>query len=203
MSQHGAGPALAAAGRHLTCVYDFIVYTIFSYYSHFFDLSMQNTRFFYFYEIVDNYDFLCYIDAEVMQMSSVKSFHDELEQDVIIGNYGEYLSDPLDAKERLQIVARNIAICRREAGMSQRDVCTVIGCAPQTYSGYEKGKHEPTLETLVRLSHLFNVTLDFLLGKNENNAIISAVEEFENLDQNPTYAQILARLALIEEKMNL
>ena len=89
----------------------------------------------------------------------------ELEMETVTGGFGEYLANPLDAKERMKVVARNMALCRKEAGMSQKDVCAVIGCAPQTYSGYEKGKHEPTLETLVRLAHLYDVDLDFLIGK--------------------------------------
>lgn len=119
------------------------------------------------------------------------------------GEFGEYLSNPLDAKERLAIVARNMAICRREAGMSQRDVCTVIGCAPQTYSGYEKGKHEPTMETLVRLSHLYHVSLDFLIGKYDHEDNGRALEEeFVNLHENPWFFELETRIAILEQKLD-
>jgi len=123
-----------------------------------------------------------------------------LEMAAISGEFSEYLANPVDARERLKIVARNMAICRKEAGMSQRDVCNLIGCAPQTYSGYEKGKHEPTTETLVRLAHLYNVTLDYLIGKNENDPVLSAMEDITNLDQNPTIQRMLERIERLEQQ---
>lgn len=125
----------------------------------------------------------------------------ELERLTITGDFGQYLTRPLDAKERLKVVARNMAMCRKEAGMSQKDVCLVIGCAPQTYSGYEKAKHEPTLETLVRLSHLYDVSLDFLLGKNENDALRAAAEDAENIEHNPSFLHLQHRMAELEQEL--
>ena len=126
----------------------------------------------------------------------------KLEMATITGAFGEYLTNPLDAKERMKVVARNMALCRKEAGLSQKDVCTVIGCAPQTYSGYEKGKHEPTLETLVRLAHLYDVDLDFLIGKNEHNVMLSAMEEQRNLDDNINLIALMERIERLEQKLD-
>lgn len=125
---------------------------------------------------------------------------DRLEIETITGGFGEYLANPLDSKERMKVVARNMALCRKEVGMSQKDVCTVIGCAPQTYSGYEKGKHEPTLETLVRLAHLYSVSLDFLIGRNEHDAMQSAMEERKSIDNNISLMALLERIERLEQK---
>lgn len=38
-----------------------------------------------------------------------------------------------------------------------------------TYSNYEYDKREPDNETLVKLANLFDVSLDYLLGKKEDN----------------------------------
>ena len=106
-----------------------------------------------------------------------------------------YLISPIDAKDRLHVVASNMALLRRKAGLSQKDVCEVIGCAPQTYSGYEKGKHEPSLETLVRLAHLYDVTLDYLMGKHIHDAEETAVEEVGNISENVRLLELVNVLA--------
>ena len=124
-----------------------------------------------------------------------------LEVEAVTGAFGDYLREPHTPKERLYIVAQNMAICRKAAGMSQKDVCNVIGCAPQTYSGYEKGKHEPTIETLVRLSHLYDVTLDYLLGKNSREGSFD-YEEIENVNENPRFWELMSRIERLEQKLD-
>ncbi|WP_409967336.1 helix-turn-helix transcriptional regulator [Bengtsoniella intestinalis] len=83
----------------------------------------------------------------------------------IQGEFGEYLAKPLTKQERMEVVGEAMEATRKRAGFTQKDLCDVIRCKPQTYSGYEKGKYEPSLELLVRLSHLYDVSLDYLLGK--------------------------------------
>lgn len=90
------------------------------------------------------------------------------------GKFGEYLAKPLTKQERMASVGYAMELTRKRAGFIQKDLCDVIGCKPQTYSGYEKGKYEPPLELLVRLSHLYNVSLDYLLGK------FDGLKEFED-----------------------
>ena len=91
------------------------------------------------------------------------------------GEFGEYLKAPMTNSERSAAVGRKMLLCRKKAGLSQSEVCAIIGIAPQTYSGYENGKHEPTLETLVRLAYLYEVSLDVLLDvfPNDGSELIS------------------------------
>ena len=122
-----------------------------------------------------------------------------LEKEVQNGTFGEYLKNPIDGKERAKIVGCNMMFCRKKARLSQRDVCTIIGCAPQTYSGYENGKHEPTIETLVRLSHLYNVSLDFLLQKYpEQEGYDVAVQ---NVDDNPSFQEVDMEMQRMKERL--
>lgn len=44
-------------------------------------------------------------------------------------------------------------------------VSTILGIDQSYYSKMEKGKHEIKLETLYRISELFNVSLDYLTGR--------------------------------------
>jgi len=104
--------------------------------------------------------------------------------------------------QRAEVVGRRILICRKNSEMSQNDVCSIIGIAPQTYSGYENGKHEPALETLVRLAYLYRVTLDFLMDKNSENVEQRAFEEYEYLNENETFSNLKTDMLLIKEEIS-
>lgn len=51
--------------------------------------------------------------------------------------------------------------------LTQRDVAKHLGIAQSSYIRYENGKSEPTLENLVKLADLFDVSVDYLLGRKE------------------------------------
>ncbi|MEG1593229.1 MAG: helix-turn-helix transcriptional regulator [Oscillibacter sp.] len=46
----------------------------------------------------------------------------------------------------------------------QAEVADYLGCCQQTYSRYENGKAQPTPETLEKLAHYFETSVDYLLG---------------------------------------
>lgn len=51
--------------------------------------------------------------------------------------------------------------------ISQRKLGEILGVANQTISSWEKGINEPDLDTLVKISKFFDVSVDFLLGVEE------------------------------------
>jgi len=53
---------------------------------------------------------------------------------------------------------------RKKTVYSQEDVGKLIGVSRTAYAGYEQGAREPDNETLVKMSKLFGVTVDYLLG---------------------------------------
>lgn len=79
------------------------------------------------------------------------------------GRIGAYMVDPYSAETRKQQVSQQMKELRKRANLTQREVCEIIRVTPQTYSGYEKGKYEPTLETIVRLALLYEVSTDHIL----------------------------------------
>ena len=81
------------------------------------------------------------------------------------GAFGHYLTTPVTDRTRTAIIGERLAYLRAEAGLSQQDVCEIIGVAKTTYSGYELGQHEPTCETICRLAELYRIETDFILGK--------------------------------------
>lgn len=54
---------------------------------------------------------------------------------------------------------------REAAGYkSQQAFADVFGVAQSTVGNWEAGKREPNYETMIRLSHFFHVSVDYLLG---------------------------------------
>jgi len=67
--------------------------------------------------------------------------------------------------ERCMIIGGSLKECRKKANLKQKDVADKLGIKQQTYSGYESGKHEPEMETVIKLAELFNTSIDKLLGR--------------------------------------
>lgn len=56
---------------------------------------------------------------------------------------------------------------RRAKGMTQSDVADWFGIVTRSYRHWENGSREPSLENLVKLADLFDVTTDWLLGRTD------------------------------------
>lgn len=53
---------------------------------------------------------------------------------------------------------------REKAGFSQKELAEIVGVAPNTFHGYESGKHDPKSDLLVKIAQACNVSVDYLLG---------------------------------------
>lgn len=51
---------------------------------------------------------------------------------------------------------------RVKAGLTQADIAGLLGIAKSTYSGYETGKSEPSMNTIANMMHFFDVSPGFL-----------------------------------------
>lgn len=54
---------------------------------------------------------------------------------------------------------------RTNSGLQQKDIASALNISKQSYSNYELGQREPSLETLCALADYFGVSVDYLLGK--------------------------------------
>ena len=61
---------------------------------------------------------------------------------------------------------------RKECNLTQRDVYTKIDMSANGYASYEQGRTEPNVETLVKLANIFECTVDYLIGRENENGII-------------------------------
>ena len=56
---------------------------------------------------------------------------------------------------------------RKEKKLTQSDLAEVLGISRQAYSNYENGKRQPDNETMLKLAEHFNVSVDYLLGRDD------------------------------------
>lgn len=52
--------------------------------------------------------------------------------------------------------------------MKQRQVAEYLRCSQQVYSNYELGQRDIPTDVLIRLSDLYKVSVDYLLGLTNN-----------------------------------
>lgn len=68
-------------------------------------------------------------------------------------------------EERMLIVGNRLKLIRSEAKMKQKEFAEQFGIATTTYSGYEIGKHEPTIDFLINVADTYKLSLDYVVGR--------------------------------------
>lgn len=58
---------------------------------------------------------------------------------------------------------------REERGLTQKELAKGMELSPSMISMYEAGGSYPSVEILIRLSHYFRVSTDYLLGVSDSN----------------------------------
>lgn len=67
----------------------------------------------------------------------------------------------------MDIFRKNIYELRKLNRFTQREFAQRLGISQPSYIRYENGSAEPTLENLVKIADLYDVSVDFLLGRKE------------------------------------
>lgn len=66
-----------------------------------------------------------------------------------------------------------LKILRKEKNLSQMDLSRLTGISQSTIANIEKGRNEATTSTLISLSNFFQISVDYLIGREqEDNTII-------------------------------
>ena len=66
--------------------------------------------------------------------------------------------------EQDMVTGKRIAMLRKEKGWGQKNLASLLKVSVSTVSNYEQGVHLPDLPMLCRLTELFGVSADYLLG---------------------------------------
>lgn len=60
-----------------------------------------------------------------------------------------------------------IKFLREELDMTQQELADKLDGAKSTVAMYEKGDRKPSMEILLKLSEIFNCSIDYILGKSD------------------------------------
>lgn len=105
-------------------------------------------------------------------------------------------------EDRLLKLGNRLKLIRAEAKMKQKEFAAQFGIAPTTYSGYESGRHEPTLDFLIKIADKYELSLDYVVGRSlEKEGLM--MDEFSNMLQSeivdPLTKQGKSKVEIMEE----
>lgn len=88
-------------------------------------------------------------------------------------------------ENRAQKIAKILKSLRTQVGYTQKELAEKIGTKQQTYAGYESGRHEPSIDILIQIANLFDVSMDFITARGidmeDGDTIERAYEDHERL----------------------
>lgn len=87
---------------------------------------------------------------------------------------------------------------RKQAHKSQQAVANAVGVSQRSYAYYETGVRVADYTTLIRLADYFNVTLDYLLGR-ETPAVSENRQRLLDKAQTLSEAQVELVLSVINQ----
>lgn len=68
----------------------------------------------------------------------------------------------------VMIMYKRIRELREDNDYKQTDLAKYLNCTQVSYSRYENGQREVPIETLIKLSDFYNVSIDYILEKSDN-----------------------------------
>lgn len=72
---------------------------------------------------------------------------------------------------------KNLKSLRKGKRVSQEQLGNNLGFGKNTISQYETGIREPNLDTLIKLADYFNVSVDYLIGREKNTTTEVVVQK--------------------------
>lgn len=60
---------------------------------------------------------------------------------------------------------------RKEKKLSQEQIAKILSVTQRTYGGYELETSEPSIQTLCNLADYYNVSLDYLVGRERKDEV--------------------------------
>ncbi|MCH5171744.1 MAG: helix-turn-helix transcriptional regulator [Erysipelotrichales bacterium] len=86
--------------------------------------------------------------------------------------------------ENLKItIGKNIQELRKSNNLTQNELAAKLNYTPKAISKWERGESIPELETLISISKIFNVTVDYLLSDSHDKNINHYMNK-ETVDKN-------------------
>ena len=95
-----------------------------------------------------------------------------------------------------------IADLRKEKGISQKDFSKKLGVSAGNLCEWEKGRIEPSIEMLIKISKELGVSVDYLIGNEDDfgNIMVSQLTDRNNLSEKEKEClRLFSTLGLFEQ----
>ena len=66
------------------------------------------------------------------------------------------------------MIYRRIRDLREDHDLTQKEIAQKLNCSQQVYSNYELGQRDIPTDILIKLSQMYNVSVDYILGISNN-----------------------------------
>lgn len=77
------------------------------------------------------------------------------------------------------MIGDKLRMLRKSHNLTMKDFGAIFSLAESTISGYENSTRNPDIDTLIKIADFFNVSLDWLLGRNGATCINAIPEELQ------------------------
>ena len=77
----------------------------------------------------------------------------------------------LKDKNGVVMAYKRIRDLREDRDLKQKDMAFLLNCSQQVYSNYELGQRDIPTDILIKLSGIFDVSVDYILGISDNPKI--------------------------------
>jgi len=87
----------------------------------------------------------------------------------------------------METFGKKLAKLRKEQKMSQTDLSKKLNTSVSVISRYERNENTPSIDMILKLSKVFNVSIDYLVGEgqlaNYDKDVLKRIEDIEQLDK--------------------
>ena len=73
---------------------------------------------------------------------------------------------------------------REELNISQKEFAKKLNVSPTNIYNYENGRTEPSIEILIQICNLLNVTADYLIGRTDDFGVVTREDGALSLSGN-------------------
>lgn len=87
------------------------------------------------------------------------------------------------AGEEKSTLSLRLRLLRIAAGMKQEEVADVLGIGRSAYTYYELSRSKPDYDALIRLSKLYHVSIDYLVGMSNMPDVVRRTQVADDISE--------------------
>ncbi len=84
-------------------------------------------------------------------------------------------------------IGNKITELRKQHNLSQTELAKQLGASRTIVGNYERNENTPSIDMILKLAKVFNVSLDYLVGEgqlaNYDKEVLKRIEDIEQLDK--------------------